>query len=123
MPNELQGWQPTFLYITQVIKISNNGVSEEIQKCMKVLYAFFIGMMMAGIYCFFMLFFFPNVDPVTGLSFISLLFVIGCIIGWIDAGRKQRKKEEEEERQAEQDRTNELMREYLEKKLREDSKE
>lgn len=31
-----------------------------------------------------------------------------------------KKKAEEEERQAEQDRTNELMREYLEKKLREE---
>ena len=76
---------------------------------------------MAGIYCIFMLFFFPSVDQVTGLSFISLLFVTGCIIGWFDAGRKQRKKEEDEERQAEQDRTNELMRQYLEKKLREEN--
>lgn len=87
---------------------------------MKFLYAFFIGMIMTGIYCFMMMFFFPNVDPVVGLSFIAILFVAGFIIGWIDAGRKQRKKEEEEERQAEQDRTNELMREYIEKKLREE---
>lgn len=84
---------------------------------MKILYSFFIGMMMAGIYSFFMLLFFPNIDPATGLSFIAVIFLVGCIIGWLDAGRKQRKKEEE--RQAEQDRTNELMREYLEKKLRE----
>ena len=76
---------------------------------------------MVGIYCFMMMFFFPKADPVIGLSFIGILFVAGFIIGWIDAGRKQRKKEEEEERQAEQDRTNELMRKYLEKKLREDN--
>ena len=88
---------------------------------MKILYSFFIGMMMAGIYSFFMLLFFPNIAPATGLSFIAVIFLVGCIIGWFDAGRKQRKKEEEEERQAEQDRTNELMREYLEKKLREEN--
>ena len=76
---------------------------------------------MTGIDCFFMLFFFPGVAPATGLSFIAIIFFVGCIIGWFDAGRKQRKKEEEEERQAEQDRTNELMREYLEKKLREEN--
>ncbi|MDE6459708.1 MAG: hypothetical protein K2K52_02585 [Paramuribaculum sp.] len=52
--------------------------------------------------------------------FIAIMFTIGSIAGWHDYGRKQRKKEEEEERQAEQDRTNELMREYLEKKLREE---
>ena len=87
---------------------------------MKFIYAFFIGMIMAGIYCFMMMFFSLAVDPGLGLSFIAVLFIVGFIIGWIDAGRKQRKKEEEEERQAEQDRTNELMREYLEKKLREE---
>lgn len=87
---------------------------------MKFLYAFFIGLIMMGVYCFMMMLFFPSVDPVLGLSFIAILFVIGFIIGWVDAGRKLRKKEEEEERQAEQDRTNELMREYLEKKLREE---
>ena len=37
-----------------------------------------------------------------------------------DYDRKMKKNEEEEERQAEQDRTNELIREYLEKKLSED---
>ena len=49
------------------------------------------------------------------------LFFTGCVIGWFDACRKQRKKEDEEERQAEQDRTNELMREYLKKKLQEEN--
>lgn len=91
-----------------------------LNRLMKFLYAFFIGMIMAGIYCLMMMFFFPPVAPEIGLLFIAILFVVGFIIGWIDAGRKQRKKEDEEERQAEQDRTNELMREYLEKKLREE---
>ena len=50
----------------------------------------------------------------------------GCtLFYWLcyrfDACRKQRKKEEEEERQAEQDKTNELMREYLKKKLQEEN--
>lgn len=88
---------------------------------MKFLYAIFIGMIMAGVYCFLTMFFFPTGDPAMELSFIGILFVVGFIIGWIDAGIKQRKKEEEEERQAEQDRTNELMRQYLEKKLREEN--
>lgn len=69
---------------------------------MKFLYAFFIGLIMVGVYCLLMMFFFPNVNPVLGLSFIAVLFVIGFIIGWTDAVRKQRKKEEENERQAEQ---------------------
>lgn len=86
---------------------------------MKILYAFFMGMVCSGIYCLLMMLFFPGIDPATGLSFIAILFAVGSICGYIEAGRKQRKKEEEEERQAEQDRTNELMREYLEKKLHE----
>ena len=86
---------------------------------MKILYSFWIGFVMVGVYCFFMLLFFPNGDPATCLMFMVVLFVIGCIIGWFDICRKLRKKEEEEERQAEQERTNELMREYLEKKLQE----
>lgn len=77
--------------------------------------------MLAGIYCFITMLFTPYADPEPVLAFMALNFVLGCIFGWIDAGRKQRKKEEEEERRAEQDRTNELMREYLEKKLREEN--
>lgn len=52
-----------------------------------------------------------------GLSVVGVLFITGSIGGCIEYDRKQRKKEEDEERQAEQDRTNELMREYLKKKL------
>lgn len=37
-----------------------------------------------------------------------------------DYRKRMKKRKEEEERQAEQERTNELMREYLEKKLREE---
>lgn len=48
-------------------------------------------------------------------------FVMWCRL--MELKRKDREKAKEEERQAEQDRTNELMREYLEKKLHEDSKE
>ena len=78
-----------------------------------------MGLMLAGIYCF-MTLFFGTPSPQAGLMFIAIMFAIGSIAGWHDYGRRQRKKEEEEERQAEQDRTNELMREYLEKKLREE---
>lgn len=56
-----------------------------------------------------------------GLSVVGVLFITGFICGCIEYDRKQRKKEEDEERQAEQDRTNELMREYLKKKLQEEN--
>ena len=56
-----------------------------------------------------------------GLSVVGVLFITGFIGGCIEYDRKQRKKEEDEERQAEQDRTNELMREYLKKKLQEEN--
>ncbi|MDE6650705.1 MAG: hypothetical protein K2K45_12330 [Muribaculaceae bacterium] len=85
----------------------------------RFVYAFFMGLMLVGISCF-MTLFFGTPSPQAGLMFIAIMFTIGIIAGWHDYGRKQRKKEEEEERQAEQDRTNELMREYLEKKLREE---
>lgn len=62
-----------------------------------------------------------NADPQISLWGEVALFFTGCVIGWFDACRKQRKKEEEEERQAEQDRTNELMHEYLKKKLQEEN--
>ena len=87
---------------------------------MKFLHAFFIGMVLAGAYCFVMMFFESGGSPQLQLTFIGILFIIGFVIGLFDYDRKMKKKEEEEERQAEQDRTNELMREYLEKKLSED---
>ena len=87
---------------------------------MKFLYAFFIGMVLAGAYCFVMMFFGSGGSPQLQLTFIGILFIIGFVIGLFDYDRKMKKKEEEEEQQAEQDRTNELMREYLEKKLSED---
>lgn len=88
---------------------------------MKILYSFFIGMVLSGAYCLVtMLFGGGGGTPQMQLTFISVLFVIGCIIGWIDACKKEQKKAEEDERQAEHDRTNELMRQYLEKKLREE---
>ena len=43
------------------------------------------------------------------------------IIGLFDYDRKMKKKAEEEKRQAEKEQTDRLMREYLEKKLKEDA--
>ena len=55
-------------------------------------------------------------------SFAVLLFLLySLFFGLFDYSRVLRKKAEEEQRQAEQDRNNELMRQYLEKKLKEDS--
>lgn len=92
---------------------------------MKILYSFFVGMMMLGGGGLGMQLASPgtiyNADPQISLWGGVALFFTGCVIGWFDACRKQRKKEEEEERQVEQDRTNELMREYLKKKLQEEN--
>lgn len=57
------------------------------------------------------------------LLILSGLFLIFFIIGIADFNRKQRQKEEEEEREAEQEETNRLMREYLERKLKEENKD
>lgn len=87
----------------------------------KIVYAFCMGMMLVGVYCLVcgLMESIPN-DPELAFAFMGSMFVIGFIFGHIDYSRKMKKKEEEKERQAEQDRTNELMREYLEKKLREE---
>ncbi len=65
-----------------------------------------------------------DMEPTMGLTVIAIMFIIGFILGIIDYNRRQRKKEEEEERQAQrqtqQDETNELMRKYLEQKLKEE---
>ena len=52
---------------------------------------------------------------------ILLCFIVaGFIIGLFDYDKKMTKKTEEEKRKAEQDHNNELMRQYLEKKLNEE---
>ena len=80
-----------------------------------------MGFVVPGIYCFMtQLMGTAMPDPQTFIMLMVIMYFIGAIAGWYDFGRKQRKKEEEEKRQAEQDRNNELMRKYLEKKLREE---
>lgn len=64
-----------------------------------------------------------SLEPKLGILFFAIVFSIGFVIGIFEYGRKQRKREEEEEQQAEQEETNRLMREYLEKKLREENKD
>lgn len=87
----------------------------------KFFYAFCCGMCAMSVCCFADLLFHINNPPMIGLSVVGVLFITGFICGCIEYDRKQRKKEEDEERQAEQDRTNELMREYLKKKLQEEN--
>ena len=87
----------------------------------KILHAFSIGFVGAGCYCIGNMLVAPMADPVIGLSFFAVTF-IGCfIIGLFDYERKMKKKAEEEKRQAEKEQTDRLMREYLEKKLKEDA--
>ncbi len=64
-----------------------------------------------------------SLGPKLGSLLLAIIFLLGFLGGIIEYNRKQRKREEEEERQAEQEETNRLMREYLEKKLREDEKD
>ena len=72
---------------------------------------------------------FSGVNPLVffglklGVVYLLFFFALGFIAGILDYNRRQRKREEEEERQAEQEETNRLMREYLEKKLREENKD
>ncbi len=88
---------------------------------MKILYAFFCGMIVCGIYSFLQMFLVGDkADPEIILWGMILAFITGFVVGLFGYNQKMKKKAEEEERQAEQDRTNELMREYLEKKLREE---
>jgi len=48
---------------------------------MKFFYALFMGMVIAGIYCFTIRFYSPGADPAIVLLSIAILFVFGCIIG------------------------------------------
>ena len=88
---------------------------------MRIVYAFWTGMCGLGAYAFVNMIFLPNADPAIGLICGAAIFVVGFIIGLFDYSRVLRKKAEKEARQAEQDRNNELMRQYLEKKLKEDA--
>ena len=87
----------------------------------KILYAFYIGLLCACSYGCVNMFTAPKADPVIGLSFFAVIFVVCFIIGLFDYDRKMKKKAEEEKRQAEKEQTDRLMREYLEKKLKEDA--
>ena len=87
---------------------------------MKFFYALFIGLCELGGYAFVNMLFIPNADPAIGLIFGGVLFVACFIIGLFDYDKKMTKKTEEEKRKAEQDHNNELMRQYLEKKLNEE---
>ena len=55
------------------------------------------------------------------MSFFAVIFIVCFICGLFDYDRKMKKKAEEEKRQAENEQTDRLMREYLEKKLKEDT--
>lgn len=90
---------------------------------MRIVYALFLGLCGAGTYAIVNMIFLPNADPVIGLSFFAVIFVVGFIFGLFDYSRVLKRKEEKEKHQAEQDRNNELMRQYLEKKLKEEGKD
>lgn len=87
---------------------------------MKIVYAFFIGLCGSGSYAIINMLLFPYADPEIGLIFFAALFLVGFVFGLFDYDKKKKKKEEEERRQAEKEETDRLMREYLEKKLKEE---
>lgn len=89
---------------------------------MKFVYAFFIGLCGAGSYAIINMLFFPHADPKIGLIFFAVMFLAGFVIGLFDYDKKKRKKEEEARCQAEKEETDRLLREYLEKKLKEEEK-
>lgn len=88
---------------------------------MRIIYAIWTGICGLGGYAFVNMIFLPNADPTIGLICGAAIFIVGFIIGLFDYDRVLRKKAEKEKQQAEQERNNELMRQYLEKKLKEDS--
>lgn len=87
---------------------------------MKIVYAFFIGLCGAGSYAIMNMLFFPHADPKICLIFYAVIFLSGFVIGLFDYDKKKRKKEEEARRQAEKEETDRLMREYLEKRLKDE---
>ncbi len=87
----------------------------------KILYAFSIGFFGACGYAIVNMLVAPKADPVIDLSFFAVIFVVCFICGLFDYDRKMKKKAEEEKRQAEKEKTDRLMREYLEKKLKEEA--
>lgn len=86
----------------------------------KILYAFSIGFFGACGYAVVNMLVAPKADPVIGLSLFAVIFVVCFICALFDYDKKMKKKAEEEKRQAEKEHTDRLMREYLEKKLKED---
>ena len=90
---------------------------------MRIVYALFLGLCGLGAYAFVNMVFLPDADPAIGLICGAALFVVCFIFGLFDYNRVLKRKEEKEKRQAEQDRNNELMRQYLEKKLKEEGKD
>lgn len=112
-----------FLLLINIVKFSNRLPTESLVKfaIMKFIHALFIGLCGLGSYAFINMLFLPNADPAIGLICGGVLFVAGFIIGLFDYDRKMKKKTEEEKRQAEKEQTDRLMREYLEKKLKEEA--
>ena len=93
---------------------------------MRIIYAFFIGLVIVGMFFITQAFMGTNInmaDPELMLWIVAILFIVGFILGLVLYSQKLKKKQEAEERQAEQDRTNALMREYLEKQLSEENEE
>ena len=114
-----------FLFTNKHCKnISNCLPTESLVKfaiMKKILYAFSIGFFGACGYGIVNMLVAPKADPVIGLSFFAVIFIVCFIIGLFDYDRKMKKKAEEEKRQAEKEQTDRLMREYLEKKLKEEA--
>ena len=86
----------------------------------KILYAFSIGFFGACGYAIVNMLVGPKADALIGLSFFAIIFIVCFMIGLFDYDRKMKKRAEEEKRQAEKEQTDRLMREYLEKKLKEE---
>jgi hypothetical protein len=112
-----------FLLLINIVKFSNRLPTENLVKfaiMKKFLYAFSIGFFGACGYAIVNILVAPKADPVIGLSFFAVIFVVCFIFALFDYDKKMKKKAEEEKRQAEKEQTDRLMREYLEKKLKEE---
>lgn len=86
----------------------------------KILYAFSIGFLGACGYAVVNMLVAPKANPLIGLSFFVVIFIVCFIIGLFDYDRKMKKKADEEKCRVEKEQADRLMREYLEKKLKEE---
>ena len=124
MLSSLHRWQPTFLHINQLLTPPKQGSLRRttLSTMNKFWYGITYSIALGGTMS--IIFELKRADkilePEILLGLLAFFLIMGYVWGIIIYDRKREKEIEEEERRAQQDRTNELARKYLEMKLREE---